>query len=119
MTENLVYRKMCLIMEVQTSIKLLKKGMGDLQKISSANDFYHAPILLLSTGYERLIKCLLCLALMDENGDFKKPPYETSRGQGHKLDYLIDKLLSLCAEKNYSAKFSAAKADIDFLSKDK
>jgi len=113
--ENLVYRKTCLLTEVETSIKLLKKGMGDLQKISGANDFYHAPILLLSSGYERLIKCLLCLALMDDNGKFKEPPYKISKG--HDLDYLLDRLLSVCAEKNYSSRFPAAKADIDLLSK--
>jgi len=117
--ENLVYKEICLLMEVEISIKLLKKGMGDLQKISGANDFYHAPILLLSSGYERLIKCLLCLALMDNYGEFKKPPYKTSKGRGHNLNYLLDKLLSVCAEKNYSSKFPAAKVDIDLLSNDK
>jgi hypothetical protein len=117
--ENLMYKGICLLMEVEISIKLLKKGMGDLQKISGANDFYHAPILLLSSGYERLIKCLLCLALMDDYWKFKEPPYKTSKGKGHNLNYLLNRLLSVCAEKNYSSKFPAAKADIDLLSKDK
>lgn len=116
---NIVYRKICLLKEVETSIKLLKKGMSDLQNISGANDFYQAPILLLSSGYERLIKCLLCLALMDDNGEFKGPPYETSKGKGHNLDYLLCRLLSVCEQKNYSSKFPAAKADIDLLRKDK
>ena len=117
--ENLVYRKLCLLREVETSIKLLKKGMGDLQNISGANDFYHTPILLLSSGYERLIKCLLCLALRDDEGEFIEPPYETSKGKGHNLDYLLSRLLSVCEQKNYSSKFPAAKADIDLLSNDK
>lgn len=117
--QNLAYREICLLMEVETSIKLLKKGMGDLQKISGSNDFYHAPILLLSSGYERLIKCLLCLALMDGNGEFKEPPFEKSKGKGHNVDYLLRRLLSICEQKKYSSKFPAAKADIDFISKDK
>ncbi len=70
--EKLTQKKSSLLKEVETSIKLLNKGMGDLQKISVSNDFYHAPILLLSSGFERLIKCLLCLALMDDHWDFKK-----------------------------------------------
>lgn len=115
---NLIIRKICLLNEVDTSIKLLKKGMGDLQNISGKNDFYHAPILMLSSGYERLIKCLLCLALMDDNMNFKEQPFETSERKGHNLDYLLDKLLSICEQKNYSSKFPAAKKDIDFLSKD-
>ena len=87
--------------------------MGDLQKISLSNNFYHAPILLLSSGFERLIKCLLCLALMDDHGIFKKSPYETSGKKGHNLYCLLNKLLWVCAEKNYSS------ADIDFLNNDK
>lgn len=116
--ENLAYKGICLLMEVEISIKLLKKGMGDLQKINGANDFYYAPILLLSSGYERLIKCLLCLALMDDYRKFKEPPYKTSKRKGHNLDYLLDRLLSVCAEKNYSSKFPAAKSDINLLRKD-
>ncbi|MHC1600573.1 MAG: hypothetical protein ACXQS5_07140 [Candidatus Methanospirareceae archaeon] len=116
--ENLAYREICLSREVETSIKLLKKGMGDLQKISGSNDFHHAPILLLSSGYERLIKCLLCLASMDENGKIEGIPFKEGR-KGHDIDYLLRKLLSVCEQKNYSSKFPAAKADIDLLSKDK
>ena len=115
---NLILRKICLLNEVDTSIKLLKKGMGDLQDISGKNDFYHAPILMLSSGYERLIKCLLCLALMDDNMNFKEQPFETLERKGHNLDYLLDRLLSICEQKNYSSKFPAAKKDLDFLSKD-
>lgn len=92
--ENLVHRKFCLLDEVETSIKLLKKGMGDLQNISGRNDFYHVPILLLSSGYERLIKCLLCLALMD-NKNFREQPFKTSERKGHNLDYLLDRLLDM------------------------
>lgn len=109
--KKLAQKKSCLSKEVETSMKLLKKGMGDLQKISFSNDFYHAPILLLSSGFERLIKCLLCLAFMDELGEFEKRPYKKSKG--HEFDYLLGRLLSVCAEKNYSS------ADIDFLKNDK
>lgn len=116
--ENLVHKKFCLLDEVKTSIKLLKKGMGGLQNISGKNDFYHVPILLLSNGYERLIKCLLCLALMDNNMNFKERPFETSERKGHNLDYLLDRFLLICEQKNYSSKFPAAKKDIDFLNKD-
>ena len=112
---TLVYKKICLLNEVETSIKLLKMGMGELQKLSGGNDFYHAPILLLSSGYERLIKCLLCLALIKENGEFIEDPFQTSGKKGHNLDYLLERLLWICEEKKYSSKFPAAKTDIDYL----
>ncbi|MBR9702216.1 hypothetical protein GOV13_04825 [Candidatus Pacearchaeota archaeon] len=114
---ELIHKQNCLMEEVENSIKSLKRGMGDLQKISGANNFYHAPILLLSSGYERLIKCLLCLALMDDSGEVKGKPYEISRG--HELDYLLERLLSICKEKKYSSKFPAAEEDIDLLTNDK
>ncbi len=106
-------------MEIDTSVKLLKKGMGDLQNIGGANDFYYAPILLLSSGYERLIKCLLCLAFMDENMNFTETPYDPKGREGHDLDLLLKKLLAVCEEKNYSSRFPTAKVDFDLLDKDK
>ena len=62
MISSKTLKKISLINEVETAINLLKKGMAELQQISGANDFYHTPILLLSSGFERLIKCLICLS---------------------------------------------------------
>ncbi len=112
-------KKISLNSEVETAINLLKKGMAELQQISGKNDFYHTPILLLSIGFERLIKCLICLSLMDDNGELSDIPFEKSSRKGHDLIYLLDKLLSICAKKDYASKFTAAKADIEFLRKDK
>jgi hypothetical protein len=116
---DLDIRRIYLLKEVEVSIKLLKNGMRDLQKLGTSNDFFHGPILMLSSGYERLIKCLLCLALMDDNGEFQEAPYKSYGKSGHDLDNLLKKLLSICDTKNYSSKFKAAKMDIDFLKDDK
>ena len=112
---NLVHKNICLLEEVLTSIRLLKEGMGTLQEVGGGNDFYHAPILLLSSGYERLIKCILCLTSMDDNGIVKETPFEITVSKGHDLIYLLNKLLSVCDEKGYSSKFPAAKVDVEFL----
>ena len=82
--ENLEYKKHCFFEEVNTAIQLLKNGMGELQKIGGANDFYHAPTLLLSSGYERLLKSLLCVESMDGSGN--KQPFRKS----HDLDCLLN-----------------------------
>lgn len=92
--------------------------MGDLQNIGGASDFYYAPILLLSSGYERLIKCLLCLAFMDENMNSTEKPYNPTGRKGHDLALLLEELIKVCEKKDYSSKFPAAKTDIDLLSKD-
>ena len=119
MISSKILKKISLINEVETAINLLKKGMAELQQISGANDFYHTPILLLSSGFERLIKCLICFSLMDDRGELSDIPFEKSSRKGHDLIYLLDKLLSICAKKNYASKFAAAKTDIEFLRKDK
>jgi len=115
---KLEHKKICVLSEIRTSIYLLKKGMGELQTISGSNDFYHLPVLLLSSGFERLIKCLLCLALMDDKGALKERPFKTSGREGHDLDTLLNSLLSTCKNKNYSSKSKTAKEDIDMLVND-
>lgn len=115
---KLEHKKICLLSEIRTSICLLQKGMAELQKISGSNDFYHLPVLLLSSGFERLIKCLLCLALMDDKGNLKERHFKTSGREGHDLDILLNSLLLTCENKNYSSKSQTAKEDIDMLAND-
>ncbi|MBQ8265156.1 MAG: hypothetical protein IJY95_00945 [Bacteroides sp.] len=42
--------------EFELSYKLIRKGLGNLQKIDYSNDFYFLPLLLLSQGIERFLK---------------------------------------------------------------
>ena len=42
--------------EFDLSFKLLRRGLGELQNIDYANDFYFMPLLLLSQGIERFLK---------------------------------------------------------------
>lgn len=108
-------KKLSLIEEIRTSIALVKKGLGELQRIDGANAFYHLPILLLSSGYERLLKCLLCIASMDAAGKFNTLPFKPWGREGHDLDILLNNLLAICNKNNYFAKFPAAQADINLL----
>lgn len=112
------YKKLKLLEEIKLSSQLLKRGLGNLAKIDEANDFYYAPILLLSTGFERLIKCLLCLAQMDEHGNMNSIPFETKGRNGHDIIDLFNKLLTIIAQNNYSSKLPAARGDIEFLESD-
>ena len=47
---DLRFKEICLLNEVETAIKLIKKGMSELQAMTVTNRFYHVPILLLSTA---------------------------------------------------------------------
>lgn len=47
--------------ELRTSIRLIELGFGELQNLDMVNDFYFLPFQLLSSGFERLMKCHICL----------------------------------------------------------
>ena len=103
--------------EIHTSIKLLQLGIKELQEISHENDFYHLPLLLLSSGFERLMKCMICLKYLDENGKF--PTSEKIRSFGHDLVNLKDKIISDCTSKETAYERPATNQDYEFLSGDK
>ncbi len=56
--------------EFDLSFKLLRRGLGELQKIDYANDFYFLPLLLLSQGIERFLKSYI-IAYKIENKENK------------------------------------------------
>ena len=73
--------------ELTTSIKLIKLGFGELQNLSMGNDFYYLPLQLLSSGFERLMKCYICFGHFEKEGCypatklFKKEQYKNCTGQ--------------------------------------
>ncbi len=66
-------RKISLIEELETSMKLLKLGFGEYQNLDMANDFYYLPFQLISSGFERFMKCIICLGHLEKHGVFPKP----------------------------------------------
>jgi hypothetical protein len=42
--------------ELLDSVRLIQSGFGQLQQLDGANDFYHMPLLTLSSGFERFLK---------------------------------------------------------------
>lgn len=60
--------------EFDLSFKLLRRGLGELQKIDYANDFYFMPLLLLSQGIERFLKSYIIAYKIEkeENQLFEK-----------------------------------------------
>eukprot|EP01013_Petalomonas_cantuscygni_P040879 TRINITY_DN7309_c1_g1_i1.p1 TRINITY_DN7309_c1_g1~~TRINITY_DN7309_c1_g1_i1.p1 ORF type:complete len:349 (-),score=-34.98 TRINITY_DN7309_c1_g1_i1:57-1103(-) len=82
--------------ELTASIKLIKLGFGELQNLDIANDFYHLPFQLLSSGLERLMKCHICLGyheISDEYPDSKSLKKCGGRN-GHDLLELKKNILS-------------------------
>lgn len=82
-----VVRELYLLQELRSSLKLIKIGFGELQKINMDNNFYHLPLQLLSSGIERFLKCYLCLGFHEKNGHF--PNFEELKGFGGSTGHSI------------------------------
>ena len=59
--------------ELESSIKLIQLGFGEFQNLDTENDFYHLPFQLISSGFERLMKCHICLGNFENNGVYPTP----------------------------------------------
>lgn len=103
-----------LMEEVNISIRLLQSGLSHLQRISGADDFYHLPILLLSGGCERLMKCILCLERLEKTGRY---PLQHELPKTHDLTNLLDKIVRNCYDSTYRRR-PAAQSDLAYLATD-
>lgn len=105
--------------ELYTAIRLLKSGLRELSRISGANDFFHLPILLLASGFERFMKTIICCYQLAVKGEFPKRNIFLPGKQGHNLIYLLDVITKECFSDKYLAKIPAAQQDINFLRNNK
>ena len=55
--------------ELDLSFKLLRRGLGELQKIDYTNEFYFLPLLLLSQGIERFLKSYIIAYKIEKEED--------------------------------------------------
>lgn len=85
-------REIALYEELETSIKLIQLGFGEFQNLDLANDFYYLPFQLLSSGFERLMKCHICLGYHEQNRAFPNQGYV--KNLGHDLIKLKDHILN-------------------------
>ncbi|SNR96989.1 hypothetical protein SAMN06295967_101283 [Belliella buryatensis] len=99
--------------EVRASINLIHSGLAELQNINGGNDFYYLPFNLLSNGFEKLLKLIICFYHWEQYGqfptmdDFKK----SKKDNGHNLLYLKDKVTA----DYFVASTPALKDDLDTL----
>ena len=93
---NETYRDISLVFEVGNSIKFIRRGLGEMQKITGANDFYHPALQFLSSGLERLFKTMLCLNFKEKHN--RLPSYkELLKGKnGHDIEYLKSEVEKIC-----------------------
>ncbi len=104
-------QKLALALEVRTAIKLLRVGLGELQSIDGANDFYYLPFQLLSSGFERLMKCMICLKRQHDTGQFPA----TEELKTHDLLALKDRVVSECISRDTAYRRPATKDDYAYM----
>lgn len=113
-----LHQRIALGDEVHTSIRLIQAGLGQLQRISGANDFYHLPMLTLASGFERLMKTIICLHYFRETGKFPRRSVFPSGVRGHDLVWLLSKITNECFGREYIEGRKAASDDIGYLRND-
>jgi hypothetical protein len=108
-------QNLALIEEIRTSIRLLEYGFRSLQQIDGANDFYHVSLLTIASGFERLMKTIICLDVLETTGAFPTNSALFSGRKGHDLDMLLEKVLTQCFTSAYINSREAARQDYDYL----
>ena len=71
--QNEIIRKLLLAEELYTSVRLIKLGLGEYQNLNIQNDFYYLPFQLLSSGFERFMKCYICYGYFKKTKNFPEP----------------------------------------------
>lgn len=96
MVEREKYKKIdqdiAVISEIKTSTKLIRLGFGEIQNLDGSNDFYFLPFQLLSQGFERLLKSMICIGHFNEKGQYPDSRY--IKKIGHDLEKLLSEVLS-------------------------
>ncbi len=102
--------------ELLTAVRLYGSGLGQLQSLDDgASDFFHLPLLTLQQGLERWVKISLCFHHLEQHGEFPERSYFPTGNQGHNIQLLLDRLVSLAYTTVFETKFSYVKQDRVFL----
>lgn len=109
-----IIRKLSLNEELNTSVRLIKLGFGEYQNLDMANDFYYLPFQLISSGFERLMKCYICFGHYEKEGKFPDPKLFRN-----KLGHDLIKLKRHITEKYFQENSPALSEDLAFIKTDK
>jgi hypothetical protein len=107
---------LALINATETAVFLTVEGLISLDSLDAANDFSHLPLQLLAQGYERLLKVVWSLSLLEQEGHL--PTQQQVKEQGHDVVRLTDELVGLCRACGYADQSAAARDDVDFMAHD-
>ncbi len=101
--------------ELLTAMRLLKAGLRELNR--GPTDFIHHPMLLLASGFERMMKTAICCHHLETKAKFPDREVFPKRSRGHDLVLLLKMITDGCFPDDY-LDIPAAKTDIEFLRND-
>lgn len=104
--------------ELLTAIRLIKTGLRELNRLDGSTDFFHLPILLLASGFERMMKTIICCYHLETTGDYPNRDVFLKGRRGHDLVHLLSQITNDCFSDAYLATVPAAETDINFLRND-
>ena len=119
-----IEQKFAIDQELLDAIRLIRCGLGQLQLMNTGNDFYHMPLLILSSGFERFLKVIRCFRYLKKFGRFPDSSYQHQpsgfrpfgRGaEGHNIAKLLSVIIDECFENGYSDSCDAARRDLAYI----
>jgi len=99
---NEAYRKISIVFELERSIKYLRLGLAEVQKIAPLNDFYDPVFIFLSGGLERLFKTMLCLNFLEIQARLPQRNEIWTNSTGHDILFLKSKVEKICIDTEHS-----------------
>jgi hypothetical protein len=97
-----IQKDVALLEELRIAVQTLDTALLNLLKIDLANDEYYPTFLLLSNGFERLLKATIVFYLIERDDDYPTSyPWMNNR-KGHDIVWLIKYVVDNCFPANFN-----------------
>jgi len=103
----------CIEAEVIISKKYIEYGLNEIKSLTGMPDSNHLAFYLLSNGFERLMKCIICFWEYKNTNKFPSVKH-----YGHNLSRLKKDIVKICYSMKYQKKSLACQNDVEFLDND-
>jgi hypothetical protein len=99
--------------EIRIGFSCAKKGLIEFSKFGPTTIDLFIPLLLLSVGFERLLKVLYCFDFFNNNNLY--PTIDELKAKGHDLNILTNHFINVCEKYPLYKNASARINDLNFL----
>lgn len=105
--------ELALAQEVYLGIYLIEFGLFTLNRIQNVE---HLPLLLLSSGIERMLKLIIIFDFLKTKNRFpEEKEYYEKNLKTHNICFLLDEVLKISDQRQYHESGNEAQADLSFL----